>query len=287
MTLKEYIEQKYSATAVGNHYCNAMRYVSYMGDRAEQATYKEVLEYVEMLRTQNLHAKTIKNYFLGVKLYYNYLQKIGIRNDHPCRKMVLKDQINRAIPLESLYSEAELMHLKQNYRSVASKFQQRNQVVIGLLIHQALTTREVANLQLSDIDLEKGELFIRSEGHLKSRRLSLIPEQIMQIYRYINESRSRFTAHSQEATNTLIVTEKGVGVNHTTIHNIVSKKAHPQEKYTAIKIRQSVIKNLLRNNNLRVVQVFAGHRRSSSTEAYKESGLEDLKTQVQKFHPLQ
>jgi integrase/recombinase XerD len=59
------------------------------------------------------------------------------------------------------------------------------------------------------------------------------------------------------------------------------------EKITPFKIRQSAIKNLLRKgNDLRIVQVFAGHRRSSSTEAYKQTGLEELKNVIQKYHPL-
>jgi len=60
------------------------------------------------------------------------------------------------------------------------------------------------------------------------------------------------------------------------------------EKITPLKIRQSVIANLLKEkNDTRVVQEFAGHRRTSSTEAYKQTGLEELKQSINKFHPLQ
>jgi integrase/recombinase XerD len=55
-----------------------------------------------------------------------------------------------------------------------------------------------------------------------------------------------------------------------------------------IKIRQSVIAHLLKqNHDLRIVQVFAGHKRAASTEEYKQTGLEELKTAIQKHHPLQ
>lgn len=58
-------------------------------------------------------------------------------------------------------------------------------------------------------------------------------------------------------------------------------------KLNALTIRQSVITNLLKqNHDLRVVQVFAGHKYPSATEKYKQAQLEELKKQIQKYHPL-
>jgi hypothetical protein len=49
----------------------------------------------------------------------------------------------------------------------------------------------------------------------------------------------------------------------------------------------SVITNLLKQKkDLRVVQVFAGHKKPSSTERYRQTGLEELKAAVLKHHPL-
>ncbi|MBT2563788.1 hypothetical protein J7E50_21485 [Pedobacter sp. ISL-68] len=61
-----------------------------------------------------------------------------------------------------------------------------------------------------------------------------------------------------------------------------------QNKLIPLKIRQSVIAQLVReNNDIRIVQEFAGHRRTSATEAYKQTGLEELKSAIDKLHPLQ
>nr|WP_245189383.1 tyrosine-type recombinase/integrase [Lunatimonas salinarum] len=58
-------------------------------------------------------------------------------------------------------------------------------------------------------------------------------------------------------------------------------------KVNALTIRQSVIANLLkRGKDLRVVQVFAGHKNPSATEKYKQAQLEELKAAVQRHHPL-
>jgi len=72
------------------------------------------------------------------------------------------------------------------------------------------------------------------------------------------------------------------------INRIVNKNRSKEIKLSPLKIRQSVIANLLKENKgLRIVQEFAGHRRCSSTEAYKQTGLEELKQVIDKIHPLQ
>ncbi len=61
----------------------------------------------------------------------------------------------------------------------------------------------------------------------------------------------------------------------------------PERKLNAQTIWQSVIANLLKaGKDLRVVQVFSGHKKPSSTERYRQTGLEELKAAVQKHHPL-
>ena len=51
-------------------------------------------------------------------------------------------------------------------------------------------------------------------------------------------------------------------------------------------IRASVITYWLKNYNLRQVQYFAGHKYVSSTERYQLNNLENLKNQLDKYHPL-
>ena len=49
-----------------------------------------------------------------------------------------------------------------------------------------------------------------------------------------------------------------------------------------------VIANLLKSGKgLRDVQYFAGHKKISSTEKYRQTGLEELKAAILKYHPLQ
>ena len=58
-------------------------------------------------------------------------------------------------------------------------------------------------------------------------------------------------------------------------------------KVNAQTIRQSLITNLLKaGNDLRIVQTFAGHKYPSTTEKYKQTNVEALKTAVNQYHPI-
>lgn len=287
MDIKEYLSANYSPTSSGTHYNNIMRYLAYIGERAVVANYQDIIRYIEMLRKQELHPKTLRNYLFCVKMYYRYLQATGVRKDHPCRRLNLKDQINRAIPVETLYSEQQLTELVENYQALDKRLQQRNQVMVSLLVYQGLNIREVANLQLSDIDLEKGEIKVKGSVKLNGRTLPLKPQQIMLFYNYIRQGREYFLAFTDKRPESFITNKYGNPIIDSTVRGILRDKVAPEGKFIANKIRQSVIANLLKKNELRVVQVFAGHKRSSATEAYRQTGLEELKTAVDKLHPLQ
>ena len=56
-----------------------------------------------------------------------------------------------------------LLDRKERYESLRI----RNQVIISLLIYQALKTGETINLKTSDVDLEKGTIYIRKSRKSK------------------------------------------------------------------------------------------------------------------------
>ena len=55
----------------------------------------------------------------------------------------------------------------------------------------------------------------------------------------------------------------------------------------AKQIRQSIITNWLKTNNLGQVQYMVGHKYVGSTERYQGNNIESLLIRVEKCHPLQ
>ncbi|MCE2497249.1 MAG: tyrosine-type recombinase/integrase [Flavobacteriales bacterium] len=290
MKLKDYLEEKYSITSTGGYQNMINRYLLALGQRAEKATYSEVLDYIGQLREQNLHPKSLRNHLFAIKIYYSYLIASGKRKDHPCRYLNLKDQINRQIQVESLYSKQTLQELYKSYRPAASENERRDKIIISLLIYQALTVLEISQIKTADVNLEEGTVKIKAGGKNKARTLSLKPNQILLFHRYQKEDWKRYHRKQKpgKRSDYLLMNTKGLKLWPGSINRMINKKRAKHQRLTPLKIRQSVIAHLLKeNHDIRIVQEFAGHKRTASTESYKQSGLEELKSLIDTLHPLQ
>ncbi len=286
MTLKEYLTKTHSPKTVSNYLFEIGHYLNYFGEqKARKARYKDVLKYVELLREQYQNPATIHRIIIAIKHYYYYLNEIGERTDHPCRYLSINDREKSQIQLQDLLKESELKQLlqrKERYGILKTK----NQVIMSLLVNQALRVKEICKLTINDIDLEKATIQIHPTTKTNGRTLNLKPEQIMLFYNYIHEVRRQII---KEQTDVLVITKKGTAEKGEGIHYLVStfRKLIPNKRLTPTTIRQSVIANLLaKGTDLRIVQVFAGHLKPSSTEKYRQSNLEALKEAVNKYHPL-
>ncbi len=290
MTLKEYLKNEYSKTTIKGYETTIKRFVLAMGSKAEQGNYRDVLDYIGLLREQNLHPKTLRNNLFAIKIYYRFLVATGKRNDHPCQYLNLKDQINRAIQIESLYQREILEKLFETWESKNKVNQIRDKIIISLLIYQALLVLEISQIKVSDINLEDGTVKIKGNTKNKSRTLSLKPRQILLFHNYLKNEYKTYhqTQKLGKRTKYFLMSETGLQLWCGGINRMINQGKDNQNKLIPLKIRQSVIAHLVKeNNDIRIVQEFAGHRRTSATEAYKQTGLEELKSAIDKLHPLQ
>ena len=284
--LKEYLLETHTIPTVKIYLRDIRFFLGYMTEeKAVTATYQDILQYVEYLRKQYSNARTINRMLYGVKAWYFFLFQKGIRKDHPCRFLRLRDAGNEPVQLQDLFTTSELeqlMNRKERYESLRI----RNQVIMSRLIYQALRLSEITNLKVQDVNLEEGTVYIRETPRSVSRTLKLRSNQVMILYKYIHEIRVRV---NKTDTDQLVLTIRGTIENGEGINYLVGtfKNLFPDRNLNAQTIRQSVIANMLKTGkDLRVVQAFAGHRKPSSTEKYRQTGLEELKSVIQKLHPL-
>lgn len=293
--LQDYLETNYSPRSIYHYLDKIGKFLEY-NENAINLTQIEILNYIGYLRSLKLHPKTIRNHLYSIKIYYNYLQASGQRKDHPCKHLNLKDQINRAVHLEGLYSREEMETFLSDHQT-RPELQRRDEIIISLLIYQALTNTEVATLQLDAINLESGKLYVRTESTGAKnvnlpRTLGLKPKQILLIDRYLNLDRNNLLSRNPTPSitdqNSLLLTKYGKQIKPAAITRQINQGEPKRKKMTPLKIRQSVIHHKLKEgHNVRVVQAFAGHRSILSTEAYQVNKLEELKKGINRFHPYQ
>ena len=290
MTLKNYLQNEYSKTSLSGYENMINRFVLALGSKAEKAVYTDVLDYIGLLREQNLHPKSLRNNLFAIKIYYRFLVATGKRNDHPCQYLYLKDQINRAIQVEALYPKEVIENLFESWESKNKINQTRDKIIISFLVYQALTVLEITQIKTSDINLEDGTVKVKGNSKNKGRTLSLKPRQILLFHNYLKTEYKSYYKQQKPSKRQdyFLLSEEGLQLYQGGINRMINGGKDQQNKLIPLKIRQSVIAHLLKeNNDIRIVQEFAGHRRTASTEAYKQTGLEELKSAIDKLHPLQ
>jgi integrase/recombinase XerD len=290
-TIEEYLQKKYRKSTLASNLFNIKRFTDYYQNKAETATYTDILNYIAYLRKNcDLHPKTLRHCLYGVKIYFNYLLEIGKRKDHPCSELFLKDKINKQIQVDNLYSLETLENFFVNYQIRKKKhLENRNKIIISLLVYQALNVSEISDLEVENIDLERCEIHIKSGHHQLKRTLPLQAKQVLLFYNYLENERIKLLKYNlKNPTETaFILGQYGEKINPHGISKRINENLKPSEKLQPMKIRQSVIANLLKKeNDTRIVQVFSGHRRASTTIQYKQTELEALQNAVNQYHPI-
>ena len=186
-------------------------------------------------------------------------------------KIPYQTPIQKDIDLQRLYTTKEINELlERKFERNKPNLQLRNKIIVQLLAHQALKTSELTSLRMKDINLENGEIHIQN-----SRILKLESSQIIPLFTYLQN-------HKKDL---LLTTKNGNPIANETIRFIINYGY--DKTFIPIKIRQTIIHLLLKKGEqLRKVQIFAGHKYISSTQQYLGDNLDALKSIIQKNHPL-
>lgn len=153
----------------------------------------------------------------------------------------------------------------------------RNKIILSLLVHQAVTTDELGKL-------ESGKIEIPGSKHSNGRTLKLESHQILELQEYILTVRPKLLTNK---TNQLFISVNGSDKIKNSLYHLMRalNRINPIVK-NARQIRQSVIAEWLKYEDVRKVQYKAGHRYVSTTERYQVNNLEDLEEALKTHHPL-
>ncbi len=286
MTLEAFLAQTCTPATVKIYCLDIRRFIDYLGaEQARRAAYPDIVAYLEHLRRSYDNPGTVNRILCAIKQYYFYLIQCEQRADHPCRRLYIRDHHASPIQIQDLLSPQELERLlerEERYPLLTL----RNRVVSSLLVRQALLKAEICALTLEDVDLEAAQVHVRPTRKTNARTLPLEARQSVWLYRYIHQVRPKLLRGD---TQSLVITARGTAERGEGIGYLVEtlRGAVPHKKITATTIRQSVIANMLKQGrDLRLVQVFAGHKHPKTTELYRQTGYEELKHSVDRFHPL-
>jgi integrase/recombinase XerD len=252
----------------------------------KKATYKDLLNYIGYLQAEN-KSKTNINYRLRTISYYNnYKQLKDIAKDVKLRGREIKQNL--------FLTEEELNSLYQAFESINKKghYLHSDKLIVSLLIYQGLEENDILKIELNDLKLAEGKIYIPAGSHTKnSRTLNLEAHQILAFKEFIDHHRKPY--HKQHE-----LTQKLFSPNADKEHRlhdqfkILSKSLKKVAEKLNINLpklhllRQSRIALWNKQYGLRQTQYLGGFRAIKSAENYRTNDVTDLVEQIKMYHPL-
>jgi len=302
-TFKQYLESKGLSTSTIVHYnTHLLDFISWLDNdntAIENTTTKELTGYLHKLSKTGIQNRSKAIRINSIKHYFNWQIQLGKRNDNPAKHIKIRGTQTKK--LHDIFTITELEKLYNDYqipddndpRNNRNWWQQhlltrkRNKVALGLLIYQGLTTAEIDRLTEKDIHLREGTIYIQGGKKSNERTLELKSHQILDLMEYQLKTRQDLLKIAQKQTNQLFISKgKNIQSNNNWKRLAQVLREHHQ-KFTNFKqVRASVITHWLGLYNLRQVQYMAGHKYVSSTESYMINRLEDLQSDIDKYHPM-
>lgn len=282
---KNYLEtiEKLKPSTVNDNVKNIERFGAWAVEQKfidiTHINYTEILLYVQELKSRSLSTSTINIQLNSIRKYYEYLKHIDLIEKNPAKKVFIKGGVKKIvhnpltyIELESLYNE--FSKLREYRESRHKAVHERNTIIVGLMIWQAVHSGELDKIKINDVNLNEGQIYIPGTARSNGRKLKLESKQIITLHKYITE--------------TNFDTEKLFPIHpHNTMQQISSElKGISQSVKNAGHIRASVILHWLRVYDKRTVQYMLGHRWISSTEHYEVQELTGLTDFLKQHHPF-
>lgn len=285
MSIEDFLRQSLMQSSVESYLYDINKYKK-NNKNADKYDYQKVMQYIEILRNEH-SISNVKRVIASIKKYYDYLIETGKRKDNPARAIRIRDGKENPIQLQDLFTEKELQILLVPRIERYPFLIKRNKIIMSLLVNQGLRIGEIESIKLIDIDLEKATIQIHKTGITNARNLPLKAEQILLLYEFINQDRNKLKTFRNDE-NALLLGKLGTPIRKEDVDYLITTyQKQSKKKLTTTTIRQSVIANLLaKNNDLRIVQHFAGHKSPDTTEKYRQTGLNALKTAIEKLHPI-
>jgi len=263
-----------------------------------ELTYNELLSFIDQCTTQGDSKALINRKLASIRKYYDYLLHNGKAANNPATGLFIKNK-QQTIPSNLLTSD-QLTAIYENYQ-VTDLRSQRNKVIIGLLVFQALTREEIEKLEITHIKLQSAKIEIQGAKRSNSRTLKLESLQILDLQQYISITRPAIlkgegiykigrkpdSINKEKVQSQLFISMHGSDdLKNSFLHLINGLRRTNPKLINAQQIRQSVITIWLKTKDLRTTQYMAGHRYVSSTERYQINQLDDLQEALNRFHPL-
>ena len=256
-------------------------WLNWLPVEVQHSTYQHLMNYIGYLKKDNRSIHHINRALQAISHYYDYRELPNVAISTRLRGRITKAKL-RAFTTEQL----DQINASFEPRIGKGYYHYSDHIILGLMIYQALEIGDFMPLELNDVKLQEGKIYIPARGKRLSRTISLESHQVLSLHSYIQEHRS-------DSSHKLFAPQCD---NYNVFHwqyKQLTKEVRNQVKekldLDLIKLhqlRQSRIKCWIDQYGVRRTQYLGGYRTILSVERYRDPNLDNLKEQVRKYHPF-
>jgi integrase/recombinase XerD len=226
---------------------------------------------------------TQKSYLALVQRLFRFLFRESVVLQDPTLNLVLPSW--KKLP-HALLNQAQSRRLVSSPDAFTVRGK-RDRAVLELLYGTAIRVGECERLDLRDVDLLRGQLFVRLGKGRKDRIVPVVGRAAAALDVYLRDSRPELVHDPRE--RALFLTNRGTRLPVKRIQDLVrshAKAAGITVRVTPYTLRHGCATHLLQNGaDVRHVQKLLGHASLKTTATYTHVAPEDLRRAVEKAHP--
>jgi integrase/recombinase XerD len=260
----------------------------YLGQRAitmlTEVTTQTIIGYLATLTDRNLKRTSVISHLNALRQFFAYLCRQKQLDHNPTLKIEFPkpQRILKDVP-----TEAEVRQILA-VPDLRTPIGIRDRAILELLYSTGLRRQEAINLNLTDVDLENGQVFVCQGKNSKDRVVPLGETAAKFVDAYLKLVRWWFLRDPKE-TALFIDSQKGNRLHPATLNQIVVRTVRQTripKRITPHSLRHAMAIHLLQNQaDIRHIQLMLGHNSVETTEIYTQLAIDDLKTAYRQAHP--
>lgn len=220
-----------------------------------------------------------------MRSFFKYLIREGALSANPAREIPLP-QFHHKLPY--FFTARDLEKVLDNLELKEGFLSKRNFTILELFYLSGIRLRELAGLDIDDVNFQKGTVLVFGKG--SKERVAPIGKRGSRILRSYLSERSRISVQLSDANaNALFINRQGKRISPRQIERIVSKYLGPVAGEASVgphRLRHSFATHLLDEGaDLRAIKDMLGHASLSTTQLYSHVSIERLKEVYRRSHP--
>jgi len=274
-----------------------------LSNNTVRAYYRDLKEFIDFLKTQNispltvsqkvlldflsylgkrLASRSVARHISSLKMFFHFLVAEGLIIRNPAN-LLENPKPTKGLPDILNTKEIEIL-LSQPETTKPGGL--RDLAILEVLYATGLRVSELISLKLSDINLETG--YIRTLGKGAKERIVPMGENAIEVINsYMSKGRKKMIKDCNPPY--LFLNLRGQSITRQGLWKIIKKYGHKaglKKKITPYGIRNSFASHLLEAGaDLRSVQIMLGHEDISPTQIYTHVTKERLKFVHKECHP--